>query len=115
MDIEEAHIKSHLALADYTVAAFREVCGGGDMTSFIEWLFAERAQMETVSAIWPNDSEEHGHEVLTLKGQRFLEAAALAAIQAGKTEIEGRHACLYVANEAAAEALRIKYGDGRLH
>jgi hypothetical protein len=50
---------------------------------------------------------------MTLKRQKFIDVAALEAVRSGETHILARAACLHVANEEAADALRIKHGDTR--
>jgi len=63
----------------------------------------------------PAESEEFGYGSMTLKGEKYVQAAALAAVKNGQTDIEGRCACLHVVDEEAAESLRRKVGEGRLN
>ena len=109
MEIERRLITYMLRLADKTMAALRQ------HEADPSWLFSERANLDFVTAIWPAESEEFGYGSMTLKGEKYVQAAALAAVKNGQTDIEGRCTCLHVVDEEAAESLRRKVGDGRLN
>lgn len=109
IEAERKHVADMLRLANKTMAALRQ------HEADPAWLFSDRAKMDFVTAIWPDESEEFGYGTMTLKGEKYIQAAALVAVKDGGTDIEGRCACLYIADDAAAEALYRRLGDGRLN